>query len=133
MADVSIQIMMQEATALITALGFINVYQFIYSESKPFTDYKLIISFFVRATIGLSIDLVFNTISLLIQTRVMNVAVNRVWRKKWRYHVLVNTLLVCVSILYFSGHLFEVVRSKYDYTKHSAIKHHWNCSDQSFL
>ncbi|XP_031551721.1 uncharacterized protein LOC116288988 [Actinia tenebrosa] len=110
-ADISIQIMMQEATALITTLGFINVFQYVYSTSKPFTDYELVFSFFIRVGLGLSIDLVFNVISLLIQTRVMNIAVNRVWKKKWRYHLLVNTVLLFVSVLYFSDHLFGIVKS----------------------
>ena len=128
-ADVSIQIMMQEATALITALGFINVFQFVYSKPTPFSDHKLVFDFLVRAGIGLSIDLVFNVISLLIQTRVMNIAVTRVWKKKWRHHLLVNALLFCVSFLYFSGHLFGIVRSKYEYRTIS----HWNCSFPNFL
>jgi hypothetical protein len=132
MADVSIQIMMQEATALITALGFINVYQFLYSEQKPLTNYKLIFDFLIRAAIGLSTDMVFNTISLLIQTRVMNIAVNRVWRKKWRHHMIVNCLTVCLSVLYFSDHLFNIVRDKYT-NKHPRIHHEWNCSFPSFL
>ncbi|XP_031555656.1 uncharacterized protein LOC116292471 [Actinia tenebrosa] len=132
-ADVSIQIMMQESTALITALGFVNVYQLMYNEI-PFSNYKnIIVGFFLRASIGLLIDLVFNVLSLLIQTRVMNIAVNRVWKKKWRYHLLVNTVLVCVSILYFSGHLFEIVSSKYDYSKHPAVRYAWNCTFPSFL
>ena len=53
----------------------------------------------------------------------MNIAVTRVWKKKWRHHLLVNALLVCVSLLYFSGHLFEIVSSKYDYSKHPTVRY----------
>ena len=128
-ADVSIQIMMQESTALFTALGFIGVYRILYlSKTKPFYDYRVIADFFGRAFVGLFIDLVFNTISLLIQTRVMNVAVNRVWQKRWRHHLLVNALLVFVAICYFSGHLFVVVRSKYEHK----LQLHTNCSFPDF-
>ncbi|XP_031551719.1 uncharacterized protein LOC116288986 [Actinia tenebrosa] len=132
-ADVSIQIMMQEATAMITALGFINIYQFLYSDPKPFSNYHLIADFFIRAAIGLFIDLVFNVISLFIQTRVMNVAVNRVWKKKWRYHMLVNVLLISVSVLYFSGHMYEIVRSKYEKTGARVSPYSSNCSFPSFF
>ncbi|XP_031555640.1 uncharacterized protein LOC116292452 [Actinia tenebrosa] len=126
-ADVSIQIMMQEATALITALGFVCVYLLTYSTPKPFSNYQPLIDFLVRAGIGLLIDLVFNVISLLIQTRVMNIAVNRVWKKKWRHHLLVNALLLCIALLYFSGHLFDVIKIKHA-AKHHSLKLHFNCS-----
>jgi hypothetical protein len=129
-ADVSIQIMMEEATALMIALGYIHVYQFIYSKPTPLTNYESITNFFIRTSIGLSIDLVFNVISLLIQTRVINLAVNKVWRKKWRHHILVNSVIVCVSVLYFSEHLFEIVRNKN--IKHQ-LHHKFNCSFPSFL
>lgn len=131
-ADVSIQIMLQESTALIGALGFINVYHFMYSE-PPFSDYKYISNFFGRAAIGLLIDLFFNTLSLLIQIRVMNVAVNKVWKKKWRSHIVVNALMICISVVYFSEYLFGVVRSKYDYSKHPKVRYQWNCTYPSFL
>jgi hypothetical protein len=131
-ADVSIQIMMQEVTALMIALGFINVYQFMYSDANLF-NYQLITDFFIRASIGLSIDLVFNTISLLIQTRVINLAVNRVWKKKWRHHMIVNSLIVCVSVLFFSRHLFQIVRHKYNTHKHAQLHNKLNCSFPSFL
>ncbi|XP_031551723.1 uncharacterized protein LOC116288990 [Actinia tenebrosa] len=125
-ADVSIQIMMQESTALITALGFIDIYRYLYKEYKH--NFRPIAHFLERAAVGLFIDLIFNTISLLIQTRVMNVAVNRVWKKKWRHHFLVNALLVFIAVCYYSGHLFEVVRSKYEHKHHP----HVNCSYPNF-
>jgi hypothetical protein len=131
-ADLSIQIMMHESSALITALGFITVYQSMNSEPEPFINNQLIIDFFIRASIGLSIDLVFNTISLLIQTRVMNVAVNRVWKKKWRQQMIVNSLIVCFSVLYFSQHLFVVVQNNFDRTTKHPVPQH-NCSYPSFL
>ncbi|XP_031551722.1 uncharacterized protein LOC116288989 [Actinia tenebrosa] len=130
-ADISIQIMMQEVTALVTALGFISVYRFIYSQ-KSLTNFEIITDFLVRAGIGLLIDVVFNVISLLIQTRVMNIAVNRVWKKKWRHHIVVNSLIVFICVLYFSEHLFKIAQDKYDSRGHSKLDK-LNCSLPSFL
>ena len=134
-ADLSIQIMMQETSALITALGFVFIYQLLFKNSIPFTDYQLIIKdFLIRAIIGISIDLVFNVICLLIQTRVMNIAVSRVWKKKWRQHIVVNCIVVFIAVLYFSIHMFRVLRHKYDSTKHfNEHTNTRNCSFPSFL
>ena len=127
-ADVSIQMMLQETTGLVSVLGFMTVYQVLYTREKPFVDYKIIMEFIKRATAGLLIDLFFNTISVLIQTRVMNIAVCRVWKKKWRYHIIVNTLLVALSVIYYSEHLFGFVKDKYP-----RVHLPKNCSYPSFL
>ncbi|KAK3754249.1 hypothetical protein QZH41_020150 [Actinostola sp. cb2023] len=128
-ADVTIQIMLQEATALISSLGFMTVYQALYSREKPFIDYEIIGEFFKRATVGLFIDLLFNTISLLIQTRVMNIAVIRVWKRKWHCHIVINTLLVSISVIYFSEYLLHIVQDKYG----KRLRQGDNCTYPSFL
>jgi hypothetical protein len=128
-ADVSIQIMLQEATGLVAALGFITLYHFMYSDEKPsYSDYKVLLDFLIRALTGLTIDLFFNSLSVVIQTHYMNVAVTRVWSKKWRYHLVVNTIMSSLTIIYFTEYLFGVVRNKYDYSKHKAVRFAWNCS-----
>ncbi|KAJ7392840.1 hypothetical protein OS493_010500 [Desmophyllum pertusum] len=82
-ADMSIQMILGESTALIAALGFTQMYNFRYSDnSRSFTD--MIAEFFIRVAIALSVDLMFNSLSLWIQMSYLNVAVVRVWKKKWR-------------------------------------------------
>ncbi|XP_032226584.2 uncharacterized protein LOC116609874 [Nematostella vectensis] len=128
-ADISIQIMLQEATGLISALGFIHLYHFMYSDKeKPFTDTSVLMNFFTRSITGLAIDLVFNTLSVIIQTRVMNVAIIRVWRKKWRYHLVVNTIIATITMIYYTEYLFSVVRNKYNYSEHAEVRFAWNCT-----
>lgn len=129
MADVSIQIMLQEGTGLVSALGFIQLYHFMYSDTKPaYSDFPVLGDFLIRATTGLLIDLVFNTLSVVIQTHYMNFAVMRVWKKKWRYHLVVNTIISALTMIYFTEYLFGVVRNKYDYHKHTMVKYAWNCT-----
>ncbi|XP_032226762.1 uncharacterized protein LOC116610153 [Nematostella vectensis] len=130
MADVSIQILIQESTSLIAALGFIHLFHFMYSNNKPpFTDNSVLINFAIRCIIGLCIDVVFNTISVVIQTRLMNIAVNRVWRKKWRYHLVVNLIITSLTIIYFTEYLLDVARKKYDLNHPEEIRFFWNCSE----
>ena len=121
--------MLQEAAGLVSVLGFMTVYQALYTREEPFIDHKIIMEFFKRVTAGLLIDLLFNTISLLIQTRVMNIAVCRVWKKKWSYHVVVNSLIFFLGVTYFSEHLFDIVKDKY----HNVHYYSKNCSYPDFL
>ncbi|KAJ7392839.1 hypothetical protein OS493_010499 [Desmophyllum pertusum] len=75
-ADMSIQMILGESTALIAALGFTQMYNFRYSDnSRYFTD--MIAEFFIRVAIALSVDLMFNSLSLWIQMSYLNVAVVR--------------------------------------------------------
>lgn len=128
-ADVSIQIMLQESTGLVSALGFIQLYHFAYSDIKPsYTDYRVLEDFLIRACTGLLIDLVFNTLSVVIQTHYMNFAVMRVWKKKWRYHLLVNIIISSLTMIYYTEHLYGVVRNKYNYNTHTLVKFARNCT-----
>ena len=126
-ADVSLQIMLLESTGLITAVGYIQVYSFMYSDHS-WTDYRLILGFLARSSAGLIIDIFFNTVSVMLQTRYMNVAINRVWKKKWRTHIVVATLIACITTLYYTEYLFGVVRGKWDKTAHKWVRFDRNCS-----
>ena len=121
-ADVSIQMTLGESTSLIAAVGFIQLYKFMYpdgsSHESPLTQ------FFIRVLIALSIDFVFNSFSLWLQMSYLNVAVVRVWRKKWRKHVLVGLFITIVTLCYFTTHLYAVVEAK---NKSKAIKD-FNCT-----
>ena len=41
----------------------------------------------------------------------LNIAVVRVWRKKWRKHMLVASILTAMTLCYFTSHLFAVVKA----------------------
>lgn len=109
------------------AVGFIQIYKFMYSDTVPsFTDPRFIWSFLSRCAAGLAIDAIFNTLSIWLQAMQLNVAVLRVWKKKWRSHLLLNLVFTVMTVLYFTEYLFAVVRAKHD-TSHMT-RFAFNCS-----
>ena len=112
-ADMSIQIILGESTALIAAVGFIQLFKFMYSpETSSSSNVQFVTQFFVRVSIALSIDFFFNSFSFWLQMSYLNVAVVRVWKKKWRKHMLVAFILTALTLCYFTTHLFAVVEAK---------------------
>ena len=107
-ADVSIQMILGESTSLIAAVGFIQLYNFMYNRNDASS--ASIIQFLIRVSIAISIDFVFNSFSFWLQMSYLNVAVVRVWRKKWRKHMLIAFILTAVTLCYFTTHLFAVVK-----------------------
>ena len=129
-ADVSIQLLLIEATALVSAVGFLQLYKFMYPDNLHTSkDYfwDLIWGFLGRCLTGLAIDVVFNTISVWLQVTFFNVAVLKVWNsKKWRLHVIANVVCTVMVVLYFSEYLFAIVREKND--GKTAKRFAFNCS-----
>ncbi len=124
-ADMSIQMILGESTALIAAVGFIQLYSFMYNNSSlSFSDMHLISDFFIRVSIALSIDFVFNSFSYWLQMSYLNVAVVRVWKKKWRKHMIAGLILTAVTMCYFTAYLFAVVRDKHS----GETMRHFNCT-----
>ena len=110
MADMSIQMILFESTSLIAAVGFIQLYNFMYNRNDASS--ASITQFFIRVSIAISIDFVFNSFSFWLQMSYLNIAVVRVWRKKWRKHMLVAFILTAMTLCYFTSHLFAVVKAK---------------------
>ena len=126
-ADMSIQIILGESTALIMAVGYFQIYKFMYSDSNhSFTDYSLLLEFVKRVTAGLVIDLVFNTFSVWLQVFVLNVAVIRVWKTKWKAHTLVAFINSSMTMVYFTEYLYAVVRQKQP--SGGMVRYAFNCS-----
>ena len=109
-ADMSIQMILFESTSLIVAVGFIQLYNFMYNRNDASSS--SITEFFIRVSIAISIDFVFNSFSFWLQMSYLNIAVVRVWRKKWRKHMLVAFILTAMTLCYFTSHLFAVVKAK---------------------
>ena len=112
-ADVSIQLLLTEPTALVTAVGFIQVYTFMYPDISNPSVPDLVWGFFERCATGLAIDVVFNTLSVWLQVRVFNIAVLKVWNSKnWRAHFIASMVITLMSMLYFTEYLFAIIRTK---------------------
>ena len=110
-ADMSIQMILFESTSLIAAVGFIQLYSFMHNRNDA--SLASITQFFIRVSIAISIDFVFNSFSFWLQMSYLNIAVVRVWRKKWRKHMLVAFILTAMTLCYFTSHLFAVVKAKH--------------------
>ncbi|KAL9963962.1 hypothetical protein ACROYT_G027526 [Oculina patagonica] len=112
-ADMSIQMILGESTALIAAVGFIQLYNFMYpADNLSSSNMYFITQFFIRVSIALSIDFVFNSFSFWLQMSYLNIAVARVWTKKWRKHMVVAFIVTTVTLCYYTTHLFAVVKDK---------------------
>ena len=128
-ADVSIQLLLIEATALVSAVGFTQLYKFMYPDNSPTSEdyfWDLIWEFFRRCLTGLAIDVIFNTISVWLQVMIFNVAVLKVWNSKRRFHVIANVVCTVMVVLYFAEYLFAIVRGKND--GKTAKRFAFNCS-----
>ena len=133
-ADMSVQMILGESTALIAAVGLTQLHSFMYNndnDNSPsfIRDMYLIADFFVRVSIALTIDLLFNSFSVWLQMSYFNIAVVRVWKKKWRKHVVVGLILTSLTMCYFTTHLFAIVKVKHS-DKHTSrsIVRHFNCT-----
>ena len=115
-ADMSIQMILGESTSLIAAVGFIQLYSFMYirsDASSASTNMVYITQFFVPVFIAISIDFVFNSFSFWLQMSYLNIAVVRVWRKKWRKHMLIAFILTAATVLFYHSFVQCCERQKH--------------------
>ena len=100
MADMNIQLILGESTSLIVAVGFFRIHKFVYSGQKVLSA---ITEFFIRISIASSIDFAFNSLSFWLQMSYMNVARDRVWKRRWRKHLdiafIVTAHCECQNVL----------------------------------
>lgn len=126
----SIQLLLMEPTALVSAVGFIQLYQFMYPDDLHASeDYftGLFWEFLWRCLTGLAIDVIFNTISVWLQVMLFNIAVLRVWNSKnWRSHVIANAVCTVMVAFYFTEYLFAIVSGKRN--GKTAKRFAFNCS-----
>ena len=126
-ADVSIQLLLTEPTALVSAVGFNQFYKFMYPDNFSASVGSLVWGFLGRCVTGLTIDVVINALSVWLQVTIFNVAVLKVWRsKKMRFHIIANIVFTVMAVLYFTEYLFAIVRAKNDH--HTAKRFVFNCS-----
>ena len=109
--DMSIQMTLGESTALIAAVGFIQLYSFMYNNITPSFDEMT--QFFIKVSVALGIDFAFSSFSFWLQMSYLNIAISRVWKKRWRKHMLVGLILTAVTMCYCTTHLFAVVKDKH--------------------
>ena len=100
MVDMSIQMILGESTSMIAAVGFFQIHNFVYSGQKVLSVKT---EFFIRVSIAISIDFAFNSLSFRLQMSYMNVAIDRVLKRRWRKHMdiafIVTAHCECQNVL----------------------------------
>ena len=104
-ADMSIQMILGESTSLTAAVGFFQIYKFIYSGQRS-------TEFFTRVSIAISFDFGFNSLSFWLQMSYMNVTIDRVWKRRWRKHIVIAFIVTALTMLYFPDRSLSIVSAK---------------------
>ena len=112
MADIAILSMLSESTAIVCVNGLLCVYQFIYLQNISLSN--LLQKFFIHASVPLMIEWFFTGVSLAIETRLQNIAVMAVWRKRWKRHFLVAITNLVPLAIWTRENLLEVVHGRFD-------------------
>ena len=112
-ADVSIQTMIFEGTALVISVGVMQFYKLSYAQLTKEEKEELLIEFLKFALSGLVIEWFFNIVAVLLQTRYMNIAIFSVWKLKWRSHLLVGAVTSSLTVVCFMQYLLNIVRLQY--------------------
>ena len=110
-ANLSIMSMLSESSAVITVNSFLHLYQYFYTYDN--SSLKLLQSFAITTSVPLGIEWFFTSVSIAIETRLKNLPVVALWRKRWKRYlavVLINLVMVCI----FTGtSLFTVVETRF--------------------
>ena len=114
-ADIAIMSVVYEASAIISANGFLYLYQYYYTRDN--SPLELLQSFAVTTLVPLAIEWFFTSVSLAIETRYLNVPVIAVWRKRWRRHILVAIVNSVAITLWASTTLLIAVKGRFSVTK----------------
>ena len=69
---------------------------------------------------GLGIILLSNIFVILILTRLINVAILKVWKCRWKVHCLVSSIVTFLIMFYFTH--FSVILVRADYERNPKIK-----------
>ena len=111
-ADIAIMSVVYEASAVISANGFLYLYQYYYVLDSP-PALELLLSFAVTSLVPLAIEWFFTSVSLTIQTRYLNIPVIAVWRRRWRRHILAAIVNSVAITLWASTTLLIAVEGRY--------------------
>ena len=110
-ADIALMSVVYEASAIISANGFLYLYQYYYTRNN--SPLEQLQSSGVTTLVPLAIEWFFTSVSLAIETRYLNVPVIAVWRKRWRRHILVAIVNSVAVTLWVSTALVIVVEGRF--------------------
>ena len=108
-ADLDIQDMLFDYSTLVISQAYFVLY---YVESFELSMSSFFLKALRRVAIGIGIDFLFNCLSNFVQIHYYNIPIARVWKKYWKRHVLANSLIVIVTVLYFTQVLLLCFQSR---------------------
>ena len=108
-ADLDIQDMLFEYSTLVISQAYFVLY---HVESFELSMPSFFFKALKRVAIGIGIDFLFNCLSNFVQIHYYNIPIARVWKKYWKRHVLANSLIVIVTVLYFTQVLLLCFQSR---------------------
>ena len=113
-ADLTIQEMIFSCISLVLSVGIIFVYGFTHcSVSIEQFQQMTLKELAAKILLGLFIEFVFNTLTVILLTRGRNIPVLRVWNCKWKSHLIVCVITVTMIVTYNMDKLLELVRAQY--------------------
>ena len=112
-ADLAIQEMLFNSTAVMLSVGIISVYGFIHQTLSAEMFQEMIVELVVRIVLGLFIEFLFNIVSVILLTRRRNVPVLRVWYNKWKSHLTACLIAVVMTVTYSVDKLLIIIRARY--------------------
>ena len=100
--------------SLVLSVGIIFVYGFTHcSVSIEQFQQMTLKELAAKILLGLFIEFVFNTLTVILLTRGRNIPVLRVWNCKWESHLIVCVITVTMIVTYSMDKLLELVRAQY--------------------
>ena len=120
MADIVIISMLSESTAIVSVNGLLYVYQFIYLQNISLL--RLLQEFVIHTLVALVIEWFFTGVTLAIETRLQNIAVMAVWRKRWKRHILDEITNLVPLAIWTTENLLEAVHGCSDESEKSPLQ-----------
>ena len=114
MADIAINSMLFESTAVVSVNGYLYMYQFVYLQDEPLLN--LLQSFAIHTLVQLVIEWFFTSVSLAIETHYQNMAVMAVWRRRWKRYILVAVVNAVPLALWGSSNLLVILHGRFSET-----------------
>ena len=116
-ADQALISMITESTSVIfsNAAAYILLYYYKRDEStgQRYDGLILFKDMVKRASIAVSIELIFNAIALKIQTVHCNIPVLCVWKRQWKFILVIHLMQIIFVVVYFSRYLDKMLLADY--------------------
>ena len=113
-ADMTLQTMLYESAAITFTTGYSQLFALVYQPLlSPDQGIAIITQLLKYIFIALFTEFLFHSLSVLLQTRYLNVPVCRVWERKWRLHLWVSIITTLMCIAYFTSPFQPMMKEKY--------------------